>query len=475
MSIVAAYVVPHPPLIVPAVGHGQERAIQATVDAYEEVARRIAAHAPDTIVVVSPHAPLYYDCFHISTGDAAHGDMGRFDAWEAAMNVPYDPSFAAAVSACARARGVPICGSGMRDGELDHATFVPLHFVNERYAGYRLVRVGLSGLTPADHREVGRCVAEAACDLDRTCVLVASGDLSHKLKEDGPYGFAPEGPVFDRTVTGLFDEGDLEGLFSIDAAFREAAAECGLGSFQIMAGALDGVPATHELLSYEGPFGVGYAVAAFEVQGPKGDGAVAAGVDAEADARGAEDAAAAEQDGADPFVALARAAVEGFVRTGRPLARPDGLPPELADARAGVFVSLHEGGDLRGCIGTIEPVTGSIADEIIRNGVAAASEDPRFPPVGAGELDALSYSVDVLFPPEPVDSEAALNPARYGVIVTLGRRRGLLLPNLEGVDTATQQVAIARAKAGIAPDEGGVRLERFEVVRHDRGGEARRG
>ena len=263
MSIVAAYVVPHPPLIVPAVGHGQERAIQATVDAYEEVARRIAAHAPDTIVVVSPHAPLYYDCFHVSTGDAAHGDMGRFDAWEAAMNVPCDPSFSAAVSACARARGVPICGSGMRDGELDHATFVPLHFVNERYAGYRLVRVGLSGLTPADHREVGRCIAEAACDLDRTCVLVASGDLSHKLKEDGPYGFAPEGPVFDRTVTGLLDEGDLEGLFSIDAAFRDAAAECGLGSFQIMAGALDGVPATHELLSYEGPFGVGYAVAAF--------------------------------------------------------------------------------------------------------------------------------------------------------------------------------------------------------------------
>lgn len=475
MSIVAAYVVPHPPLIVPAVGHGQERAIQATVDAYEEVARRIAAHAPDTIVVVSPHAPLYYDCFHVSTGDAAHGDMGRFDAWEAAMNVPCDPSFAAAVSACARARGVPICGSGMRDGELDHATFVPLHFVNERYAGYRLVRVGLSGLTSADHREVGRCIAEAACDLDRTCVLVASGDLSHKLKEDGPYGFAPEGPVFDRTVTGLLDEGDLEGLFSIDAAFRDAAAECGLGSFQIMAGALDGVPATHELLSYEGPFGVGYAVAAFEVQGPTGDGAVATGVDAEADARGAADEAAAEQDGADPFVALARAAVEGFVRTGRPLARPDGLPPELADARAGVFVSLHEGGDLRGCIGTIEPVTGSIADEIIRNGAAAASEDPRFPPVGAGELDALSYSVDVLFPPEPVDSEAALDPARYGVIVTLGRRRGLLLPNLEGVDTAAQQVAIARAKAGIAPDERGVRLERFQVVRHDRGGEARRG
>ncbi len=474
MSIAAAYVVPHPPLIVPAVGHGEERAIQRTVDAYEEVARRIAAHAPDTIVVVSPHAPLYYDCFHISTGDAAHGDMGQFGAWDAAMNVPYDPSFAAAVSACARARGVPICGSGMRDGELDHATFVPLHFVNERYAGYRLVRVGLAGLPPADHREIGRCIAEAARDLDRSCVLVASGDLSHKLKESGPYGFAPEGPVFDRDVTDLLDAGDLEGLFAFDEAFLEAAAECGLRSFQIMAGALDGLACTHELLSYEGPFGVGYAVAAFEVKGADGDGAVAAAVDAAADKRDAADEAAGEG-GVDPFVALARASVEGFVSTGRPIARPEGLPPELADARAGVFVSLHEGGDLRGCIGTIEPVTGSVADEIIRNGVAAASEDPRFPPVGEEELDALSYSVDVLFPPEPVDSEAQLDPARYGVIVEKGWRRGLLLPNLEGVDTVAEQVSIARAKAGIAPDEEGVRLQRFEVVRHDRGGGARRG
>lgn len=474
MSIVAAYVVPHPPLIVPAVGHGEERAIQSTIDAYEEVARRIATHEPDTIVVVSPHAPLYRDCFHISTGDAAHGDMGQFGAWNTAMNVPYDPSFAAAVSACARGRGVPICGSGMHDSELDHATFVPLYFVNERYGGYRVVRVGLSGLSAADHREIGRCIAEAAGDLDRRCVLVASGDLSHKLKESGPYGYAPEGPVFDHDVTDLLDAGDFEGLFTFDTAFLDAAAECGLGSFQIMAGALDGTPCTHELLSYEGPFGVGYAVAAFEVQGTQGDGAVASSVDEEADVRDARDAAA-DAGPVDPFVALARASVEGFVRAGRPIARPDDLPPELADAQAGVFVSLHEKGDLRGCIGTIEPVTGSIADEIIRNGVAAASEDPRFPPVGEQELDALTYSVDVLFPPEPIASQDELDPARYGVIVTLGRRRGLLLPNLEGVDTVAEQVAIARAKAGIAPDEDGVQLERFEVVRHDRGGGARRG
>ncbi len=475
MSIVAAYVVPHPPLAVPAVGRGQERAVQDTLDAYREVARRVAAHAPDTIVVSSPHAPAFRDCFHVSTGDAAHGDMRSFGAVEEAMNVPYDSEFAAAVSACARKHAVPICGSGMHDGDLDHGTFVPLHFVNQLYGGYRLVRIGLSGLSAADHRAVGRCVAEAARDLGRTCVFLASGDLSHKLLAEGPYGYAAEGPVFDHDLVALLDAGDLEGLFRFDEAFLQAAAECGLGSFQIMAGVLEGVPFTHELLSYEGPFGVGYAVAAFEVEGEEGDAAVASGVDREQDVDEAQDDLAAFELGADPYVALARASVEGFVRTGRTIERPAGLPPELVQARAGVFVSLHEDGELRGCIGTISPVTGSVADEIVRNGVAAASEDPRFPPVRPDELDALAYSVDVLFPPEPVDSPAELDPVRYGVIVAQGYRRGLLLPNLEGVDTVEQQLAIAKRKAGIDPADDDVRLERFEVVRHDRGGGARRG
>lgn len=473
MGIVAAYAVPHPPLIVPEVGGGKERAVQGTVDAYREVGRRIAAHAPDTVVVVSPHAPLFRDCFHLSTGDAGHGDMGLFGAWDASLNVPYDGEMTAAIAACARKHVVPLCGSGMDDGELDHGTFVPLRFVSEEYPSYRVVRVGLSGLSPETHRALGRCIAEAADDLERTCVLVASGDLSHKLKADGPYGYAPQGPVFDRTVVSLFDAGDIDGLFEIDEAFAEQAAECGLRSFWIMAGALEGVPFAHELLSYEAPFGVGYAVAAFEVQGTAGDGAVQTGVDAEEDEIDAENEAANAAP-VDPYVALARASVETFVRTGQPLALPGGLPPELSEARAGVFVSLHKGGDLRGCIGTVSPVTGSVAAEIIRNGVAAASEDPRFTPVGEEELDALSYSVDVLFTPMSIDSLAELDPERYGVIVTKGFKRGLLLPNLEGVDTAQQQVDIAKRKAGIDLFDDDVELERFEVVRHDRGGEARR-
>ena len=176
----------------------------------------------------------------------------------------------------------------------------------------------------------------------------------------------------------------------------------------------------------------------------------------------------------DPIVGLARASVEHFVQTGTPMDLPAGVPDDLMNRRAGVFVSLHERGELRGCIGTIGPTQADLAHEIIRNGVLAASEDPRFPPVARDELDYLEYSVDVLDEPEPVGGLDELDVREYGVIVTKGWRRGLLLPNLDGVDTVEQQVAIAKRKAGIGCDENGVGLERFRVQRHTRGGEARR-
>jgi AmmeMemoRadiSam system protein A len=176
----------------------------------------------------------------------------------------------------------------------------------------------------------------------------------------------------------------------------------------------------------------------------------------------------------DPYIALARLSVETFVRTGKPAALPADTPSELLSRRAGVFVSLHERGDLRGCIGTIAATRGSIAQEIIQNGISACSRDPRFDPVRPDELDYLEYSVDVLGDAEPIDSPSELNPERYGVIVTKGWKRGLLLPNLDGVDTVELQLAIAKQKAGIDPRDGRVQLERFEVVRHTAGGAARR-
>jgi AmmeMemoRadiSam system protein A len=166
-----------------------------------------------------------------------------------------------------------------------------------------------------------------------------------------------------------------------------------------------------------------------------------------------------------PLVKLAKETIESYVRTGREPAPPRPLPAEMQGV-AGAFVSLHDAaGNLRGCIGTIEPTQPSLALEVIRNAVAAASRDPRFQPVEPRELEGLDVKVDVLLPPEPIDNLDELDPRRYGVIVESGWRRGLLLPDLEGVDTVDMQVAIARQKAGIRPNEE-CQLYRFEVKRY---------
>lgn len=462
MALQAAFIVPHPPLIIPAVGRGKETGIQATIDAYDEVAQQIAALKPQTIVVTSPHATAYRDYFHISPGSSAQGDMRRFDARDTELSCRYDTELASRISTLAAAEHFPAGTEGERDPSIDHATYIPLYFIDKFYQDYEVVRIGLSGYGPMEHYHLGQLITQAADQLDRRVVLVASGDLSHKLTYDGPYGFAPEGPAFDERITEAMVQGDFMRILSFDEGFCDKAAECGLRSFQIMAGALDGKSVDARLLSYEGPFGVGYAVASFIVTGD--DDTRRFGTRYEDEQRMKVQQARAHE---DPYVTLARASVEHFVREGTPLPRPEDLPEEMLTQRAGVFVSLHEHGRLRGCIGTIGPVTPCIADEIIRNGVSACSEDPRFDPVRPNELDQLEISVDVLGEPQDIASTDELDPQRYGVIVSNGGRRGLLLPMLDGVDTVAEQVEIAMRKGGIGPHEPGTTFQRFEVVRHE--------
>ena len=168
----------------------------------------------------------------------------------------------------------------------------------------------------------------------------------------------------------------------------------------------------------------------------------------------------------NPYTRLARAAVEAYVREHRIIHVPGDVPPEMLTTRAPVFVCLKIGGELRGCIGCTEPTEANVAREIIRFAISAASQDFRFLPVRPEELPHIHYSVDVLGEPEPVEGLHQLDPTKYGVIAELGARKGVLLPDLEGVDTARQQVEIAKRKACIAPDEK-PRLYRFQVVRYE--------
>lgn len=460
MSMIAAYAVPHPPLIIPQVGRGEEKKIAATVNAFTEVMRRAAAHKPNVILITSPHTVMYGDYFHISPGNGATGSLAQFHAPDAVATARYDTELVSAIEALALTRNLPAGTMGERDKALDHATLIPLWFLAQTGFSCPVVRIGLSGLSALTHYRFGQCLADAAEQLGRRAVLIASGDLSHRLKADGPYGFAPEGPVFDKEITDAFDSGNFGALLGISPELAEAAGECGWRSFQIMAGALDRKNVTHQLLSYEGSFGVGYGVAAFEVIGS--DDARDFGRQFEHAHTAAMQATKANE---DVYVRLARLSLETYVRTGKRASLPEGLPPELTQRRAGAFVSLKKDGQLRGCIGTISPTAPSLAMEILQNAVSACAHDPRFEPVEENELSELVYSVDVLGEAEPIASTDALDPKRYGVIVQSGARRGLLLPDLEGVDTVQEQIAIARRKAGIREDEP-VTLSRFEVVRH---------
>lgn len=461
MSILAAYMVPHPPMIVPAVGRGSEEQIRATTRSYEQVAEEIAVLKPDTIIITSPHSVMYADYFHISPGKGARGDFGQFRASQVRFEEEYDTELVAAIAQAAGAQGFPAGVMGERERRLDHGTMVPLYFIRQRYQGGKIVRIGLSGLPLSEHYRFGQIIREAVDRLGTKAVFIASGDLSHKLQDYGPYGFAQEGPQYDERIMDVCSRAAFGELFDFDETFCDRAAECGHRSFVIMAGALDGQAVKAKALSHEDVTGVGYGICTFKPGEPDDSRHF---LEQYLSKAGEELAARRAQE--DPFVRLARASVEHYILRHRKMEMPGDLPAELTVRRAGAFVSIHEHGKLRGCIGTISPVRDCLAKEIIDNAVSASTRDPRFSPIRADELKWLEISVDVLGDPEPVSSPDELDVKRYGVIVTKGRKRGLLLPDLDGVDTVEEQISIAKSKAGIADWDKKVELQRFEVVRH---------
>ena len=463
MSILGAVAVPHPPIILPEVGRGEEQKISQTTEAYKEIARRIVELNPETIIITSPHSIMYADYFHISPGSKASGDMSQFRAGQVKLSINYDTDFVKRLSADAMAQGVAAGTLGERNPALDHGTMIPLRFLQLAGLDFdrvKFIRIGLSGMSAAVHYKFGQIISQVADDLGRKVFFLASGDLSHKLKADGPYGFVEEGPQFDSQVMDNLGGANFLQLLTMDDKFCSRAAECGLRSFWIMAGTLDKHTVRADKLSYQGTFGVGYGIVYFNVGGSDSARDFGAQLD-----KFKQYELIKRKSKEDAFVRLARYSLETFVKTHKPATLPKDLPEELTNRRAGAFVSLHKDGNLRGCIGTIMATRDTLAEEILQNAISACSKDPRFDPVKADELDDIEYSVDVLGEPERIFDVKALDVKRYGVIVENGGRRGLLLPDLEGIDTVEEQIAIAKRKAGIRADEK-VALWRFEVVRH---------
>lgn len=258
--IVFAGVAPHPPLLVPEIGGSRIELVADSQRALRDFSRRVIRASPETVIVISPHSPLDSVVFTARSTPELAGDFREFHAPAVRLTFPNDLELIEAIKQSAKAEGVELRALD-REYSLDHGALVPLYYLQE--AGWRgpTVVMGFTLQSNEKHLAVGRAIATAAATLNRRVALVASGDLSHRLIVDGPYEFEPTAHLFDEQIVDAIARGDASGVIDIDSDLRERAGECGYRSIVIALGCVGERLSDHQVLSYEGPFGVGYMVA----------------------------------------------------------------------------------------------------------------------------------------------------------------------------------------------------------------------
>jgi len=265
-GIVFGCIAPHPPLLVPSIGRGQERAVTKTAESMKKLADALAEVNPDIALIISPHAESLPGAMGILTQDQYTGDLQRWGDRTPPHTFKNDGEMVSLIQKEAQAANVPVRTLGGKDYELDHGSMVPLYFLSHSLRDIPVIPIAFSWLPLKTHYTFGKAIQKAAAERQKRVAVIASGDLSHRLLAEGPYGFEPMGPVFDKRLVNDLAKMDVDDILVMDDDLIERAGQCGLRSFVILLGALDGMTVKPSILSYEGPFGVGYAVGTFEIQ-----------------------------------------------------------------------------------------------------------------------------------------------------------------------------------------------------------------
>jgi len=454
-AIVFAGLMPHAPILVPGVGREHLAEAGHTVSAMAALARRAVATNPDTVLLISPHSPRRPGSFGLWRAPRLQGSFAQYGSPADRVDLPLDTALTDRLEEEAGRRGLRtwrITGE-----ELDHGATVPLAYLVA--AGWKGPAVVVSLNHPGEGGldELGQAIAAAAQALGLRLAVIASGDMSHRLSASAPNGYHPDAGRFDDAFIAMLRGKAPVDFADIDPDLQDTAAEDVVDSTRVALAAAGNAAGGRDVLSYEGPFGVGYGVAVLFEPGEAGPARRSRA------ARHAPDA-----DKGDTFsrcedlTRVARRAVAANFGAGAS-APPFRAAGELEDRR-GVFVTLRTlNGQLRGCRGTPEPSASNLVWETWNSARAAAFYDDRFPPVRAHELPRLRFSVTILGDLEPVASPAELDPQAYGVVVAAADgRRGLLLPAIPGIASVDEQLQIAREKGRIGPDEP-VDIHRFSA------------
>lgn len=459
-------VMPHPPIVIREVGKDETEKVSKTAHSMEKLAVQINAAGPELIVAITPHGPVFSNVITVNALETLEGDLAQFGAGGVSVRYELDKEAVTKIIEGCSQHSLPCAAldrsllrrHGCSD-RLDHGLVVPLSFIQGAGWQGKLVPINIGLLPYEELYHFGIVLRDVLNALERNWVVLVSADMSHRLIPGAPAGYSPQGAVFDEIIRQSLQEGDVTRIIQLDRKLIEDAGECGFRPLVMGLGTLDGYQIAAEEFSYEGPFGVGYYV-----------GKLTPGKEASTRKlcrsfyERRQERVRAKQKQESTEVQLARESIEYYLSSGKYLPTPP-KAEKLEHIKASCFVSIKKHGMLRGCIGTIEPARENLAKEIIYNAVSAACQDPRFPTIEKEELPDLEISVDVLEKPEPVKDISQLDPEVYGVIVSKGRRKGLLLPQLEGVNTVREQLNIAKQKAGIGADEQ-VEIERFKVTRY---------
>ena len=439
---------PHAPVLIPEVGRGRERRARCTVEAMWKIARCIVERSPDRIVIVSPHTPRKPHSVAVWQTPSLRGTMERFGNSGTSVSLPNDSAFAGFLEDELDHCGVPAWS--IESGPLDHGVSVPLYFLNRCGWSGNTVAIGLSQPSNAFHDQIGRAIRRTASNSSGRTVVIASGDMSHRLIPGAPAGYHPGAADFDGRFVSIVERGEYPRLRALDAGLQECAAEDVVDSTIISLASVHFSSRGHRFLSYEGPFGVGYSVAIL--------------YDAH-DSEAREDnrqTTAMEEPTGEILPEVARASLHARL-SGQSWTNGFALNDYLS-RRSGVFVTIRDRHRrLRGCRGTLVPSCCNLVEETAAVAVSSALRDNRFQPVQPLELPELSFEVSVLHAAEKVSSWADLNPVDFGIIVTAsGGRRGLMLPGVDGLETVAVQIEATLRKAAISSEEP-FAIERFRV------------
>ncbi|WP_297638314.1 AmmeMemoRadiSam system protein A [uncultured Clostridium sp.] len=458
------FLMPHPPIALPQIGKGEEKKIQNTIDAFNRAFTEIESFNPQTLIIISPHGTLFRDAFSIYAEPFITGDFKKFNVNDLFFKYEIDLDLTFKIIDKCRENNLPIVPLTTNISEeynipltLDHGSMVPLYFYKNTNNA-KLIHITYSLLSKFDHIKFGNFIKEVISETNKNTVVIASGDLSHCLTLDGLYPYSPSGTLFDNTLIENLKSGDLETALNIHGKLLSEASECGMRSLYILGGILGTKTIQSELYSYEGPFGVGYAVMKFS----EGSGDLLGSIKENLNTLHIKKL----NNPQTPYTSLARRALDYYFKSKKILDLDSIDTSSIPNIKKGVFVSIYTNGNLRGCVGTTSPTTSCIANEIATNSLSAAFKDPRFSPLTYSELLESTISIYLLNESEKTTFEK-LDPKVYGVIVKANGKTGLLLPNLEGITTSLEQVHIAKAKGGIVDDDGEIALERFTVERFE--------